>query len=127
MRKEKQGQKVNNNIAQSSTKADLLELAAWIFRSSGDPGIKLEETKSKLIWRSCKLFLDFATNYTKNTHFSLLILERSENLHQNHLGYLLGGLLAARFLKWMPLMTSTERRPVVALYTRPTRISGVEA
>lgn len=35
--------------------------------------------------------------------------------------------MAARFLKWMPLMISTERRPVVALYTRPTRISGVEA
>ncbi|TNN69919.1 hypothetical protein EYF80_019792 [Liparis tanakae] len=26
----------------------------------------------------------------------------------------------------MPLMISTERRPVVALYTKPTRISGVE-
>lgn len=54
-------------------------------------------------------------------------------LHCSHGGclkdvleYLLGGLLAARFLKWMPLMTSTERRPVVALYTRPTRISGVD-
>lgn len=35
--------------------------------------------------------------------------------------------MAARFLKWMPLMISTERRPVVALYKRPTRISGVEA
>lgn len=45
----------------------------------------------------------------------------------NYLEYLLGGLLAAKFLKWMPLMISTESRPVVALYTRPTRISGVDA
>lgn len=26
-----------------------------------------------------------------------------------------GGLLRARFLKWLPLMTSTDMRPVVAL------------
>lgn len=39
-------------------------------------------------------------------------------------GHLRGGLLAARFLKWIPLMTWTDRRPVVALYTRPSRISG---
>lgn len=51
---------------------------------------------------------------------------KEKRRNQNVQEYLLGGLLAARFLKWMPLMISTERRPVVALYTRPTRISGVD-
>lgn len=40
--------------------------------------------------------------------------------------YSLGGLFAARFLKWLPLMTSAESLPVVALYSRPRRTSGTE-
>lgn len=34
--------------------------------------------------------------------------------------------MAARFLKWLPLMTSADSRPVVALYSRPRRTSGTE-
>lgn len=35
-----------------------------------------------------------------------------------------GGLLSAKFRKWLPLMISTDRRPVVALYDKPSSSSG---
>lgn len=62
---------------------------------------------------------------TGNTKINLMVKWSGTAILEQLLDSL-GGLFAARFLKWLPLMTSTESRPVVALYTSPSRISGAD-